>query len=164
VRIENAETLELIRAARELFVEYAESLGVDLCFQGFSKELATLPGDYARPAGRLLLALDEEQAVGCGALRPFSDRVCEMKRLYVRPAFRGRGVGGELVGILIASACEIGYERMRLDTLPSMTKAIAIYRALGFQEITPYRINPVPGALFLELNLNQTPTAARSAE
>ncbi len=164
MRVEDAETPELICAARELFVEYSESLGVDLCFQGFSKELATLPGDYARPAGRLLLALDNGQAIGCGALRPFSGRVCEMKRLYVRSAFRGRGVGRELIDVLIASAREIGYQRMRLDTLPSMTKAIAIYRALGFQEIVPYRINPVPGALFLELKLNQTPAVARSAE
>jgi putative acetyltransferase len=155
VRVEDAETAELVRTARDLFVEYSESLGVDLCFQGFAKELATLPGEYAKPTGRLLLAFDEQEAIGCGALRPFSDGVCEMKRLYVRPAFRGKGVGRELIDILIEYAREIGYGRMRLDTLPSMTKALAIYRALGFQEIAPYRINPVAGALFLELNLNK---------
>jgi ribosomal protein S18 acetylase RimI-like enzyme len=132
-------------------------LDVDLCFQGFAKELATLPGDYARPAGRLLLAFEGQQPAGCGALRRIDDDICEMKRLYVRPAFRGKGAGGELIDALIRTARKIGYQHMRLDTLPSMTRAIAIYRSLGFKAIAPYRVNPVPGAAFLELDLNTRP-------
>jgi putative acetyltransferase len=153
MRIESADSPELIRVVRELFLEYSESLGVDLCFQGFAEELASLPGEYSRPAGRLLVMMDEQQAVGCLALRPISNTVCEMKRLYLRAAYRGKGAGRALIDALIGAAREIGYERMRLDTLPSMIKAIAIYRSLGFQEIPPYRVNPVAGASFLELNL-----------
>jgi putative acetyltransferase len=154
MQIENADTPELVRIARELFVEYSESLGVDLCFQGFAEELARLPGEYARPAGRLMLVFNGHKAVGCGALRPIDDRVCEMKRVYLRPSVRGKGAGRVLIGALIETAREIGYEQMRLDTLPSMTRAMEIYRSLGFKEIAPYRINPVPGASFLELELN----------
>jgi putative acetyltransferase len=154
MRIESAESPELIRMVRELFLEYSESLGVDLSFQGFAEELASLPGEYSRPAGRLLMMMDEQQAAGCLALRPIDHNVCEMKRLYVRPAYRGKGAGRTLIDELISAAREIGYERMRLDTLPSMTKAIAIYRSLGFKEIPAYRVNPVAGASFLELNLN----------
>lgn len=153
MRIENAESPELIGTVRELFVEYSESLGVDLCFQGFAEELAKLPGDYARPTGRLFVALEGDRGAGCGALRQIGDDACEMKRLYVRPADQGRGVGRELIDALMNSAREIDYARMRLDTLPSMTKAIAIYRTLGFKEIAPYRANPAPGALFLEYRL-----------
>jgi len=154
MQIENADTPELVRLARELFVEYSESLGVDLCFQGFAEELARLPGEYARPAGRLMLALNDRRAVGCGALRPIDDRVCEMKRVYLQPSVRGKGAGRVLIGTLIETAREIGYEQMRLDTLPSMARAMEIYRSLGFKEIAPYRVNPVPGASFLELELN----------
>jgi len=154
MRIKSAESPEFIAIARELFVEYSQSLDVDLCFQGFARELATLPGDYARPAGRLFLAFEEQQAAGCAALRRIDDGVCEMKRLYVRPAFRGKGAGSELIDALIRAARKIGYQHMRLDTLPSMTNAIAIYRSLGFKAIAPYRVNPVPGAAFLELDLN----------
>jgi len=154
MRIESAESPQLIRMVRELFLEYSESLGVDLCFQGFAEELASLPGEYSRPEGRLLLMMDEQQAVGCLALRPIGHNVCEMKRLYLRPEYRGKGAGRTLIDTLIRAAREIGYERMRLDTLPSMTKAIAIYRSLGFKEIPPYRVNPVAGASFLELNLS----------
>ena len=153
MRIESADSPELIRVVRELFLEYSESLGVDLCFQGFAEELASLPGEYSRPAGRLLVMMDERQAAGCLALRPINATICEMKRLYLRAAYRGKGAGRALIDALIGAAREIGYERMRLDTLPSMTKAIAIYRSLGFQEIPPYRVNPVAGARFLELNL-----------
>jgi ribosomal protein S18 acetylase RimI-like enzyme len=153
IRIESAETPEFVGTIRKLFVEYSESLEVDLCFQGFAEELAKLPGDYASPAGRLALAFQGNEVVGCGALRPLSSDVCEMKRLYVRPAFRGKGVGGAMINALISAAREIGYQRMRLDTLASMATAIAIYRSLGFREIAPYRANPVPGALFLELDL-----------
>jgi len=101
-----------------------------------------------------MLVFDDRRAVGCGALRPIDDRVCEMKRVYLRPSVRGKGVGRVLIGTLIQSARELGYEQMRLDTLPSMTRAMEIYRSLGFKEIAPYRVNPVPGASFLELELN----------
>jgi putative acetyltransferase len=153
MRIVTVESPESIGLVRDLFLEYSKSLDVDLCFQGFAEELATLPGDYARPTGRLLLVFEELQAAGCGALRRIDDEVCEMKRLYVRPAFRGKGAGRELIDALIREARGVGYKRVRLDTLPSMTTAMAIYRSLGFKEIAPYRINPVPGASFLELDL-----------
>ncbi|HVB08610.1 MAG TPA: GNAT family N-acetyltransferase [Candidatus Acidoferrales bacterium] len=153
MRIESAESPEAIGVARELFVEYSESVGVGFCFQGFTGELAQLPGEYARPWGRLFLAFDDKQVAGCGALRRINAQTCEMKRFYVRSAFRGKGFGRELIHALIDSAREIGYARMRLDTLPSMAKAIAIYRSLGFEEIASYRTNPVPGALFFERRL-----------
>jgi GNAT superfamily N-acetyltransferase len=153
LKIVPAKTEADIAQARELFAEYAAALGVDLCFQNFEQELAGLPGDYAPPAGRLLLAFDGAQAAGCGALRKIAAEVCEMKRLYIRPVFRGKGVGRALADALIAAAREIGYARMRLDTLPSMKEAAALYRSLGFREIPPYRYNPIPGSLFLELFL-----------
>lgn len=152
-QILEADSPELIAMARALFLEYSQTLGIGLCFQGFSGELARFPGEYAPPAGRLLVALDGPNAAGCGALRPIEPDVCEMKRLYVRPAFRGRGLGRDLALALLSAARAIGYRRMRLDTLPLMTAAIALYRALGFREIPPYRPNPVAGALFLELDL-----------
>ena len=157
MHIEQAESPEFIRMARELFVEYSESVGVGFCFQGFAQELAQLPGEYARPWGRLFLAFDEKddkQVAGCGALRRIDAETCEMKRFYVRPAFRGKGLGRELILALIDSARQIGYVRMRLDTLPSMTTAIALYRALGFREIAPYWANPVQSAVFFELKLS----------
>src|SRR5579863_699278 len=156
MRIEHAESPEFIGTVRELFVEYSESVGVGFCFQGFTEELAQLPGEYAHPWGRLFLAFDDKddkQVAGCGALRRINADTCEMKRFYVRPAFRGNGLGRELIHALIGAAREIGYARMRLDTLPSMTTAIALYRALGFREIPPYWANPVHGVVFFECDL-----------
>jgi GNAT superfamily N-acetyltransferase len=138
---------------RQLFQEYAAGLGFDLCFQNFAEELAGLPGRYAPPAGRLLLAVAASGPAGCGGLRDLGDGVCEMKRLYVRPAFRGSGVGRALAEALIAGAREAGYRLMRLDTMPSMRSAIALYESLGFRPAEPYTVNPHPGALFLARSL-----------
>ena len=143
-----------IEEARKLFEEYHVWLGLNLCFQNFDAELASLPGDYAPPEGRLLLATEAGRVGGCIALRKIKDGICEMKRLYVRPDFRGAGVGRLLAESLIKMAREIGYERMRLDTLPGkMDRAIAMYRRLGFKDIEPYYFNPVKGAAFMELDL-----------
>jgi ribosomal protein S18 acetylase RimI-like enzyme len=156
LKLIQAESVDEVAQARELFLEYAAALGVDLCFQNFDEELATLPGEYAPPDGRLLLAVDEAQAVGCVALRKIDTDTCEMKRLYVRPVFRGQGLGKRLALAIIEEARRIGYSRMRLDTLPSMRQAITAYRSLGFKTIEPYRHNPVEGALFMELALNRS--------
>lgn len=143
-----------LKEARGLFREYEGWLGLDLCFQNFEKELAELPGNYAPPDGRLLLGFQDDELAGCVALRKLSDGICEMKRLFVRPQFHGRGLGRQLIDAILHEARELGYARMRLDTLPGrMDKAIGLYRAIGFQEIEPYYNHPVPDALFMELVL-----------
>ncbi len=149
-----AESSEQIAAIRELFLEYAKSLNFSLCFQSFEKELAELPGGYAPPKGRLLLATHGPQLAGCAALHKLEDEICEMKRLYVRRQFRGKGLGRVLAERVVADAREIGYKRLRLDTIePVMRDAVAMYRKLGFKEIAPYRENPIAGALYMELEL-----------
>ncbi len=145
---------ENIEQARSLFLEYGSSLGFSLCFQSFDEELKTLPGAYGPPSGRLLLARCADHAAGCIALRKLEAGICEMKRLYVRPGDRGRGLGRMLVERLIAEARVIGYERMRLDTIESAMKdAIALYRRMGFKEIAPYSAIPIESALWMELLL-----------
>ena len=148
-RIERA-TAEQMGQVRSLFQEYADSLETDLCFQNFSRELAELPAHY----DPILLAFGEDGTeAGCAALRPLTGNAGEMKRLYVRPAHRGRGLGRQLAEAVIRSAQERGFATLRLDTLPEMSDAIALYRRMGFREIDPYYANPVAGALFLELPL-----------
>jgi len=140
-----------VSVARELFQEYAQLLGVDLAFQDFDREIATLPGDY----DPILIAHWNSEPAGCVALHPLEAPACEMKRLYVRPQFRGHAIGRTLAERIIAEARGRGYDRMRLDTLPAMREAVALYRSLGFVEIPPYRYNPIPGTKFMELDLRR---------
>ena len=152
-----ANSQQHIEQTRTLFEEYAAGLGISLCFQNFDQELNSLPGKYAPPDGRLLLAVEDDELAGCIALRKLSLGVCEMKRLFVRPAFRSHGLGRVLVETIIDEARKLGYAHMRLDTLPGlMDKAIALYRSFGFIEIEPYCENPVEGAKFMELELLRT--------
>jgi len=154
MHIFQASSDEDIRSARGLFEEYAAGVGISLCFQNFDRELANLPGDYAPPDGRLLLAIEEDLLAGCIAMRKLEPGVCEMKRLFLRPAYRGRGLGRVLVESIIDEARKLGYTHMRLDTLPGrMDQAISLYRSIGFVEIAPYYENPIEGAKFMELNL-----------
>jgi ribosomal protein S18 acetylase RimI-like enzyme len=144
---------DAVAQARDLFCEYAAESQLDLCFQNFEAELAGLPGAYAPPDGRLLLALYEEQLAGCVALRRLDEGVCEMKRLFVRPAFRGLGLGRELARRVIEEARAAGYATMRLDTLARMQAAVALYESLGFRRIAAYRPNPLEDVVYMELRL-----------
>jgi putative acetyltransferase len=154
IEIVRATSPDQIATARRLFKEYEASLGIELTFQDFAREVAELPGAYAPPAGRLFLAIDGPEHIGCVALRPLGDDICEMKRLYVRPTARGTRLGRRLTETVMREAREIGYARMRLDTLPSMKEAFALYQSLGFREIAPYCDNPIVGTHFMELDLS----------
>ena len=145
--------LDAIREVRQLLEEYRRELDVDLCFQRFDEELHSLPGRYAGTRGRLLLATLDGTAVGCAALRELDEHTAELKRLFVRRHARGAGIGPLLVQRILAAASKLGFQRIRLDTLPSMTVARDLYRAAGFREIEPYTVNPIRGTSFMELSL-----------
>jgi ribosomal protein S18 acetylase RimI-like enzyme len=153
IKIVEANTKEFIEKAKELIREYAQSLEFDLGFQDFDKEMENFPGQYASPRGCLYIALNLNDPIGCAALRDLGQGVCEMKRLYVKPAFRGQKIGNLLAEMVIKAAKDMGYNYMRLDTIPSMKHANMLYDALGFKKIPPYRFNPIEGATFFELNL-----------
>ncbi len=162
VTIRNAETADDIAAIRALFLEYQESLGVSLCFQNFEAELAQLPGDYAPPHGRLLLAQLDGETVGCGAVHAFAGSRCEMKRLYVQPRARGHGIGRAMIERILAEATAIGYREIVLDTLPKLTQALHLYGEYGFVDIPAYRHNPIEGVRYLSLLLGAPATGATS--
>lgn len=154
IRLELSSSVDELDHIRRMFREYVDFLGIDLSFQGFEDEFAGLPGEYAPPRGRLLLAMWDDSPVGCVALRQLGGG-CEMKRLWVRPEFRGHKVGRFLVEAVIEEVRRIGYPWMRLDTLSSLAEATLLYRSLGFTEIRPYRYNPLQGAIYMELDLTQ---------
>jgi putative acetyltransferase len=161
VRRSNSRKTKIVRArsghdieeVRKLLTEYSNSLDFDLSFQDFDRELADLPGEYSTPWGEILIAKLARNVAGMVALRRLGNNLCEMKRLYVRPSFRGKGIGKILAESIIREARQIGYRKMRLDTVPSMVEAIRVYDALGFKRIKPYTFNPVEGALYMELTL-----------
>jgi ribosomal protein S18 acetylase RimI-like enzyme len=155
IEIVEANTKILITKVKELFLEYSESLGFDLSFQNFDAELDNFPVQYSPPTGSLFLALSQNLPIGCVGVRYFDDGICEMKRLFVKPNFRGKRVGRLLAEAAVKAGKFLGYERMRLDTLPTMEKANHLYRSIGFIEIEPYRYNPIEGAKYLELNLKE---------
>lgn len=155
IKIVEANTKEFVEKTKELIREYAQSLEFDLGFQGFDQEMENFPGQYASPRGCLYIALDADQPVGCVALRDLGQGVCEMKRLYVKKHLRGQKVGRLLAEVIIKAARDMGYNYMRLDTIPSMKHANMLYNALGFKKIAPYRFNPIEGATFFELNLKK---------
>jgi len=153
LEIKQVTSKERIEQASELFKEYANYLNIDLEFQNFNEELESLPGDYSLPEGCLLLAFYKNKLAGCVALRKFDEGMCEMKRLYVRSGYRGKGIGKALAKQILNTARKLGYTHMRLDTLPFMKEAITLYLSLGFKEIDPYCYNPYEGAKFFELKL-----------
>lgn len=153
MQIVPAHDAEHLPTARELFQEYADGMGINFCFQGFTEELAALPGKYAPPDGRLLVAECEGLHVACVASRKIAEGICEMKRLYVRPAFRGLGIGRVLAQAVIQSARDCGYRAMKLDTLASMKTAVTLYESLGFRRTAAYYDNPLPDVVYFELQL-----------
>ncbi len=155
VRIREARTPALVSSARELIEEYSASLGIDLAFQNFELEMAEFPEHYAGPAGRVLVAVEGGEAVGVVGLRRFSGKICELKRMYVRPRSRGKGVGRKLAKRAIKEARDIGYALMRLDTLSRLKEAVSLYDSLGFEKIPPYRVNPHRGVVYMELDLRR---------
>lgn len=155
IHIETARFPEQLDVVRAIFREYGESLGIDLSFQNFDTELADLPGKFAAPRGRVLLAYADGALVGCVAMRPLDETACEMKRLYVRPSGRGLQAGKQLATLICAVARESGYRRIRLDTLPTMHAALRLYASLGFEPIPAYVFNPIAGAIFLECDLTR---------
>jgi ribosomal protein S18 acetylase RimI-like enzyme len=148
-----AKSAEEIEEIRKLFLEYEKSLDMDLCFQDFEEELENLPGEYGAPSGRLILALEDDATAGCVALRKLPNGTCEMKRLYVKPEFRGGGIGRRLAEALLQEARTTGYTKMYLDTLASMKEAVGLYRSLGFEQTEPYRHNPCEDCRFMALEL-----------
>jgi len=158
--IRPASSIADVETARTLFREYEKSLGISLCFQNFVEEVAALPGAYAPPEGRLLLATVGDAAAGCVALRKIGEGIGEMKRLYVRPAHRGTGLGRRLTEALLDEARSMGYRAIRLDTLPTMKEAQALYLSLGFTDIPPYNDHPLEGTRFMELRLKAGPRSA----
>jgi putative acetyltransferase len=157
VQIREATTKSLVSSARKLIREYSVSLGIDLSFQNFEEEMAEFPSHYARPRGRVLVAVEGGEAVGVVGLRRFSARICELKRMYVRPEFRGRGIGRMLAKRAIEEARGIGYAKMRLDTLSRLQEAVSLYGSMGFKQIGPYRANPHKGVVYMELDLGEPP-------
>jgi GNAT superfamily N-acetyltransferase len=159
ITLHTPDTEEALQDTQAIFREYALQLGVDLCFQGFEAELASLPGQYAAPAGALLLARVDGQVAGCGGMRPLPEvdypDACEMKRLYVRPAFRGHGLGRLIAQALMDHALQAGYSTMLLDTLDEMEAARGLYQTLGFIEVPPYYFNPIAGAHYLKADLGR---------
>jgi putative acetyltransferase len=165
VQIKEARTPGLVSSARELIKEYSASLGIDLSFQNFEQEMAEFPAHYSRPDGRVLVAVEGGEAIGVVGLRRFSDKICELKRMYVRPEFRGKGIGRLLAARAIQEARGIGYTRIRLDTLARLKEAVSLYKSLGFEEIGPYRANPNQGVVYMELVLGRArPGSRRGAE
>lgn len=163
MRILQAHTSSDIETVRALFREYERFLSVDLCFQGFEQELATLPGRYAPPRGRLLLAWEGEQATGCVALRPLEEGACEMKRLFVRPVYRGQGLGRMLAAWIINEASALGYAVIRLDTLDTLDRAMHLYTTLGFERCASYYANPLPGVVYWQRSLLSSSSAGPCA-
>jgi ribosomal protein S18 acetylase RimI-like enzyme len=155
MQILQVNTPEQLKEIKNLFLEYAKSLDFDLGFQNFQNELADLPGKYALPSGSLLMAEEDGKVAGCVGLRKISTGICEMKRLYIRPEFRGRGLGKALAFAIIEVAFNMGYRKMRLDTVATMKEAVRLYRHLGFYEIDAYCFNPIKEAIYMELNLSQ---------
>jgi putative acetyltransferase len=155
MKIIQAQRTDEIEEIRRLFREYEAFLGVDLCFQSFEEELASLPGRYAPPGGSLLIGLIGNEVAGCVALRGLGDGVCEMKRLFVRPEYRGQGLGRMLAERVIDEAIKLGYSRMRLDTLDRLKEAIKLYESLGFKRRAPYYHNPLAGVVYWELDFNK---------